>query len=349
MIKRFVSTSPFRGEGKVVFNFVKEIELFLLAFRTMLNEKPDLIYRRHDLFASEYVLSRIFRIPNIREVNGILTGEVAIRKEADKLSLWILNNIEKFSFRKAAKYIVVTSKLKDTLTNEYNIPSEKIVVIENGANTDLFKPMDMSIVKRELNLNARTSFLCFVGGLMIWHGIETLIAAMPSILKEYPDSRALIVGEGIMKEKLVKQSIQLGISDKVIFTGRIPYGKVPLYINASDVCVVCSKWDGNRHQVGSSPLKFCEYLACGKPVVSTKITGLDLLEKYDCGYVVNQDDPKELAQAIVKLLRDPLLRHTMGQNGRKYVLQNRSWESVSKKVAEVCGNCIDDYEKDRVK
>jgi glycosyltransferase involved in cell wall biosynthesis len=348
IIKRFVSKSPFRGEAKVIFNFLKEIELFILASRTVLIEKPDLIYRRHTFFASEHILSRIFRIPNIREVNGLLVDEVTIRKEADKFSLWILNDIERRSFQKAAKSIVVTLKLKDTLINEYKIPDNKIVVIENGANTDLFAPMDMSLVKRSLHLSPRNSYVCFVGGLMIWHGIETLVASMPFILDEYPDARVLIVGDGIMKNELVKQSIKLNISDKVIFVGKVPYGKVPWYINASEVGVVCSKWDGINHKVGSSPLKFCEYLACGKPVVSTKLSGQDILEKFDCGYIVNQDDSKGLAQALLKLLRDPLLRERMGQNGRKYVLQNRSWESISKKVADVCSDCIEDYKKIRM-
>jgi glycosyltransferase involved in cell wall biosynthesis len=344
-IKTFFHNSPFRGEALILFNFFKEIELFILAFKTISIKKPDLIYRRNWLFGSDHILSTIFRIPHITEVNALVSNEIKQGKEGDKLSVWIIDNIERRNFKTADEYIVVTSQIKDTLHNDYKVPENKIVVIENGANTDLFRPLNMSVVKKALTLNFADCYVCFVGGLYIWHGVKYLISAVPEILENCPNMKALIVGEGPMKEFLVQQSKQLGISDKVIFTGRVPYSIVSWYINASDVCVLPGLSGQRVEKMGASPLKLYEYLACGKPVIVSNVAGLNVVEKHNCGIIVNSENPKDLAQAVLKLIRDPTLRQQMGENGIKYVLQNHSWEFVAKRIADVCQNCINQSRK----
>jgi glycosyltransferase involved in cell wall biosynthesis len=344
-IKKYFSKSPLGGEALISYNFIKEIGLFLLAVKTIIKKKPDLIFRRNWIFASEHILSRIFKIPHVTEINGITVDEIEISKEGDKLSLWIINNIERYNFGKADKYIVVTSKLKDTLHTSYNIPDNKIIVIENGANTDLFKPMDVLMAKRALNLSSTNCYIGFVGGLIVWQGLNNFLSAMSLILKEFPDARALFVGEDYMKGKLQEQSKQLGISDKVIFTGRIPYGKVPLYINANDICISFPNNTERNRKTGASPLKLCEYLACGKPVVTSRINGLELVEQYNCGYLVNPGDSEEFSRAVIRLLRDPSTRQRMGENGRKFVIENRSWFSITKKVADVFQTVIKEYKR----
>jgi hypothetical protein len=136
-VKIIIWNSPFRGEALISIYFITEIKLFLSAFRTVLRFKPDIIYRRHELFNSEYLLSRICKIPCIVEVNGIVSYESEINKKLDSVSLWLINNFERHNFKRADKYIVVTPILKDILVKDYHISSSKIVVIENGANTDL--------------------------------------------------------------------------------------------------------------------------------------------------------------------------------------------------------------------
>jgi glycosyltransferase involved in cell wall biosynthesis len=173
--------------------------------------------------------------------------------------------------------------------------------------------------------------------------VKYFISAMPSILKEYPHARALIVGEGSTKNELVSLANRLGIAEKVIFTGRISYENVHLFINASEICVI--PYYSEKKIWGISPLKLCEYLACGKPVVATRINGLEFIEENDCGYLVNQGSQEELARAIIALLSDPVRKQQMGNNGRRYVLENRSWETIAKRVAVVCENMIPERKK----
>ena len=334
-IKELVRNSPFRGEALVVFLLLKEMRLLFSAFITTLHDKPDLVYRRHNMFASECILSKIIHIPSVMEINGIVADEVEVQSRGDHFSVWMIRKIEKWSFRFADEYITVTPKLKEVLNEDYKINKDKIIVIENGANTDLFKPLDSLKAKRELNLKSESSFICFVGGLEIWHGVNLLVSAFPQVLSEFPKARALIIGEGPQKNALIKQTVQLGISDKIIFIGKVPYENVPLYVNASEICVAPFSTD-RCLRIGSSSLKLCEYLACGKPVVSSKISGLEYLEEKKLGFLTNVGNGEELAQYILRLLRDPFLRKQMGEKGRKYVLENRSWESVTNQVADIC-------------
>lgn len=328
-----------KGEIDLFFRFLTEIRIFLLAFILMVRRKGkfDVIYRRHYLFNSEYLLARLFRIPSVKEVNGRWVWEARISGGTDKFSLWLINRIERFSMPKGEMIIAVTPKLAEMLHTEYGVHKDKIVVIENGANTDLFIPMDVRVARSELGLNQNDNYICLVGAFSRWQGIEYLIRSAPSILKSFANTRFLLVGDGELKEELIELVEQIGISSRVIFTGIVPYERVPLYMNASDVCVVTKPQESG----GFSPLKLCEYMACSKAVVATSASGLDFLEENNAGILANPENSEEFAQAIIKLLRDPGLRQRMGENGMKYVVENRSWKSVAKRVEEVCRQAIE--------
>ncbi len=150
-----------------------------------------------------------------------------------------------------------------------------------------------------------------------------------------------VTSEGQMKEELVELVDKTGVSDKFIFTGTVPYEEVPKYINASDVCVVPKR----PLKSGYSPLKLYEYMACGEPIVASRISGFEILEQQNAGILVEPENPEELAKAIIKLLKDEKLREEMGKNGREYVVKHHSWESVARKVAEVCESAIREYKK----
>jgi glycosyltransferase involved in cell wall biosynthesis len=295
----------------------------------------DIIYRRHHLLNSEYLLARLFGIPSIKEVNGILSDESRVAGRGDRISLWFMDKIERFNIRRADKIITVTLRLKELLQSDYGIKSERITVIRNGANTDLFKPMDVARARDKLNLSQNHNYVCFTGHLIEWQGLKYLIRSVPQILKQCPETRLLIVGDGPMKGELIEDAEKVGVSDKVTFTGPVPYLEVPIYINASDVCVIPSEKNMRHDRCGGSPLKVNEYMACGKPLVASRLSGLEVIEDSTLGILVKPNDPAELAEAIVKLINAPELRQQMGENGRRYIVDNHSWESVARQVDNV--------------
>jgi glycosyltransferase involved in cell wall biosynthesis len=249
-----------------------------------------------------------------------------------RLKLFILKKALGFSDR----IIAVTPGIKVNLEKVYNIPEEKIVVVSNGANTSLFKPLEQETCRRQLGLDPKIPYVCFVGNLAPWQGVEYLVKAAPSILSRSPECRFLIVGDGVMKDDLIKLCRELGVEDRFIFTGVVAYDRVPLYINASDICTAPFIFARNA-KIGLSPLKLYEYMACGKPVVASNISGVsDLLEASEGGLPILPENPSALAEGVLQLLENPDLRTKLGSKGLSYVTENYSWYSVAKKVNGVC-------------
>jgi len=331
---------------RVFYLMFYQLFLFFHLIYYSIAQPPDIIYARFSsLTFSPLLVSKIFHIPYVVEINGLVTDELKISGDL-KLVIKTTRLAEKLNYKHAKKIVAVTKNLKEKIKELYHIPDEKVVVIENGAvviengaNTDLFKPMDRRKCIKELSLDESCHYVCFVGNLAPWQGVEYLIEAAPLILKKAPNTKFLIIGDGMMKEKLVGLAEKTGISDKIIFTGTVPYEEVPKYINASDVCVHLPFGKRNE-RVGASSLKLFEYMACGKPIITSDIDGIPKeIERVNAGIIVSCNF-QEIANNIIKLLKNKKLREELGKNGRKCVVENHSWRNVAEKITEVCKDVI---------
>ena len=312
----------------------------LNCLKILMKKKIDIIYIRSFHFAlAAILLSKIYSVKVILEVNGLKTDELDAQKNClNIISKKIIGSLETLAERNVDAIRVVTREIKNDLVSR-GVDEKKIKVIENGANVNIFKPIDkkaISLFKQKIGINSLDKIVIFVGSFYSWQGIEYLIQAAPNILEVNTNVRFLIVGDGIMKTKWIQLVNELKISDKFIFTGRVPYEAVPSYINTSDICVTPKK----PIKSGYSPLKLYEYMACCKPVVATRTNGFEIIEEYNAGILINPDNSREFADAIKKLLHDNTLRIKYGRNGREYVIKNHSWESVVKKVADLCESTV---------
>ena len=331
--------------------FVKTFQYIYNIFLFSIYEKSSILYTRNAIYCGFGIIFKsINKSILIFEKNGIISDESDLFSDFHKSSdlnksvhrtksHTFLEFMELFFIKYCDAVVAVTPLIKKYLI-EKNIDESKIHVIENGANTDLFKPFDKQTVQREMGLDQACQYVCFVGNFAPWQGLEYLIQAAPLVLKKI-SAKFLIVGDGIVREQLEKMVTELGMDDSFIFTGLVLYEDVPKYINASDVCVAPFVKARNE-KIGLSPLKLYEYLACGKSVVASNIKGVgDILENSNSGISVAPDDPNELAENIIKLLTDIQLREQMGNNGRKLAVNNYSWETTSKKTIEVFESILD--------
>lgn len=317
---------------------------FMLSFYLLyscIRNRPDVLYLRQNSFPFfPIILCKILKIPSIVEVNGLVLDELKVDPNSQSFAYRVFSYLalrsENFNYRHCDRIVSVTDKLKDELVRLCSVPKNKIYVINNGANTDVFKPLDLEQTKAKLHLENSKKYVCFVGNLAAWQGVEFLIRASPFILDKCPEARFLIIGDGVMKDKLLEITSKLGLSDKFTFTGRVPYENVPLYINAADVCVAPFIKERNS-KIGLSALKTYEYLACGKPIVASSISGVqDLIEASGGGISVTPENPEELAAAVVRLLLDKNARILMGEKGRRYVVENHSWDGVARRILDIC-------------
>jgi glycosyltransferase involved in cell wall biosynthesis len=332
------------------------LNYFGASLKVLNSETFDVLYTRNPNFgflAGIFFKNRCKKI--IYELNGIPEDEKSLFKmkpaelsNSEKQEIFSFSDyyfssqtklkffILKKALNLADKIIAVTPGIKANLERDYNIPGEKIVIVSNGANTSLFKPLDQEICKKELGLDPKLFYICFVGNLAPWQGIEYLVKAAPLILARFPQCRFLIVGDGVMKPELLKLSRELGVENRFIFTGVVAYDHVPFYINASDICVAPFIVARNA-KIGLSPLKLYEYMACKKPVVASDISGVsDVLKASEGGFAVVPENPSALAEAILKLLESPDSRIKLGSKGLSYVTENYSWYNVAKQVEGVC-------------
>lgn len=330
-----------------------KIGYIMQLLKLVMKHRFDIIYTRTiPRGAIGILIKMVWKSKLILEVNGIPLDEWKLIEEQTtidgngpgsiQINFWgYLGNTVS---RKADAVIAVTQGIKDDLI-DHRVNENRIRVIENGANTELFKPIKddntLKGIKNRLHINDSESIVMFVGNLAPWQGVEYLLHAVPLIVEENPKTKFLIVGDGIMKDKLESLTKELNIRRSVIFTGTVPYESVPEYMNLSDICVAPFIRTRNE-SIGLSPLKIYEYLACGKPVVASDIRGVGtLLERSNSGIPIIPDAHGELAGAIIKLLNDKQLREQMGNNGRKLVVNNYSWENTANKTIEVFESILD--------
>lgn len=166
------------------------------------------------------------------------------------------------------------------------------------------------------------------------YGIGNLIKAFAIVHKNYAQTRLLICGGG-SKETAYKALVKdLGIEGVTIFTGKVPYEEIASYHNAIDIFVNLSF----EESFGVSVL---EASACEKPVIVTSIGGLtEIVKDGVTGIYVSPNNVESAASAITKLIRQPDLAHTLGINGRKFVLENYNWEENSKHILKLYDNLL---------
>lgn len=328
---------PTLSFGKRI-KFISRIlsHVFVVFYCLILSELA-LVYERQTMLnVSGLLISKIKKVPLIYEVNSLLEYE----KEKSFLNN-IITKIAKFTEKQtvkhASKITVVTPELKKIFHDEYNIPLHKIEVVPNGADRDLFYPMDKLECRKELNLAQDKFIVCFVGGLGMGCGVKNIVEAAPHVLEQIPGVNFLIVGDGPYRAIMEKKIESLSLQDNFIFTGTVPYKNVPKYINSSEVCVALYEIDGRVKKIGLSPIKMYEYMACAKPIIGTnKIRGIDILQKCSSGILVEQDDIQDISKSIIKLLKNENLRKKSGTNGRQLVEKKYNWDVIAKQVARIC-------------
>ena len=296
----------------------------------------DIIYERNFSCRIGVILSKILKLPLVVEINGLVDEEAEmLGRHTNIIKSIIGKKVRKLFFRHTNKIIAVSPEIKKELIKQYDIPIKKIEVVSNGANIEHFKPLNKQIIQDELGLSNEFKYICFVGNLAPWQGVEYLINVAPFILKIIPEMKFLIVGGGIMKEKWEEMINNKSLSNDFIFVGSVPFETVPKYINASDICAAI--FTNNRK---CSPIKVFEYMACAKPVILNDIgDDTKIFAKSNSAFFVSVENPDRFADELYKIISNEDLKQ-IGANGRKFILENYTWKNTAHKILEICASEI---------
>lgn len=235
---------------------------------------------------------------------------------------------------KAQAVVSVCPEVLSSLRRLHPVALERCAVIRNGVDPERFFPQAHEKARTELGLIGQGPYIGFVGGFFPWHGLDQLIDALPGVVEAYPAVQLLLVGDGQTKPSLEQMVARKGLADRVRFIGRVESEAVPTWIAASDVCVVLHK--PLRSYPGDS-MKLWEYLACGRPVITTVGPGYgDMVGSIGCGLAARPNDSRDLARQILSLLNDPDERAAMGQRGRASVLRSHTWLARARELEALC-------------
>jgi glycosyltransferase involved in cell wall biosynthesis len=346
------SDMPLREVGgpSKLSGLIYPIQLLFHASYHLTHSKPDVVYERAGTTPVGFILSKLFHRPLVVAAQGIHPWESEARHKSlqgrpvvTRLAMVTSRHLTWLNYRAASRVIAVTPEIKSIVCNQYGVSTDKVVVGRNGADTELFRPMPVDDAKRATGLLADKEYVCFVGGLNRWTGLEHLIQCAPLVLKRCPAARFLIVGDGEERRALTELASRVGLLDKFLFTGAVPYQRVPDYINSSRICVEPSMHPAKK-ATGASSLKVFEYMACGKPAVTGNTPGdRDRIAASGAGYAVDSGNATDLAGAITHLLKNQALADRLGQRGRQFVVEHHSWQHVAQRVAAVCAEAPESH------
>lgn len=217
-------------------------------------------------------------------------------------------------------HYIAVAKLEIPILKQFGIREENIHFIPHGVNTELFKPMEPSDLKKKLGLE-NSDILLYVGRIAKGKGVDKLIKILHLVRKKNKRAKLLVIGGDAGYLPLVKDLIRkYNLSDHVVFTGYIPKFDLAPYYSLASLVIYPS-----RQEIFG--LVLCEAMACGKPVIGSDIMGpSEIIVDGKTGFTSDFEDIDELSEKIVNLLEDKGYLNKLGQNGLERVREHYTWE-----------------------
>lgn len=210
--------------------------------------------------------------------------------------------------------------VRDAVMAENHIAAGKIRVIYNGVDLERFigKTRDRSWLAKNAE---QEKWIVLVGNMHSdVKGHPCLIAAAQPVVREFPDVRFVLAGDGEQRQNFEQQVASLGLQNKFLFLGR--HDDVPHLLACCDIAVLPSQAEGLPNAV-------LEYLAAGLPTVASQVGGnAEIIQNGKTGLLVPPDNSAALSEALLRMLRDPGFAMSLGNRGREYVISEFSFQRM---------------------
>lgn len=318
--------------AEMIYN-VKGYRLILKEAKTF---KPDVIYDRYISYNySAIKASKKLGIPCVLEVNSPYATQ---RLKWEKI--WFPKLIQTFETKitnDADLVIAVSSSLKEHLIKK-GTNSEKIYVMPNGTDPDKFneRVIDTDLQKK-YGILQDDIVIGFVGVLRKWHNIEMLLEVFRELTRSENNLKLLFVGDGEERGFYQEYADSLQISDKIIFTGRVPHETVPDYISIFDIAI------SPHVTYYSSPMKILEYMSMGKCTVAPNMENIkDLIIPGETGILFEPQNKEDLIAKFLTVIQDENLRNKIGAKAKNAVRNNYTWKYNATVLVELFKKLIDE-------
>ncbi|MGH7680498.1 MAG: TIGR04063 family PEP-CTERM/XrtA system glycosyltransferase [Candidatus Eiseniibacteriota bacterium] len=290
--------------------------------------RPDILHAHSPVLDAIPALQvgRRLGIPVVYEVRAFWEDAAADHGTAGASSLRYraTRGVETYALKRAAAVTTICEGLRGDIVAR-GIPAERVTVIPNAVDVDRFSTAGTrdAGLARELGLDG-ARVIGFIGSYYGYEGLDLIPRALPQILSQSPDVRALLVGGGPEEARLQADVKAAGLTDRVRFVGRVPHGDVNRYYDLIDILVYPRKRTRLTDLV--TPLKPLEAMAQGRLVAASDVGGhRELIRDGETGVLFKADDPSALADAVLRLLATPDTWPAFRSRGRRFVETERTW------------------------
>lgn len=339
-----------QGERKRV-NRVSRLPLVMLSrwlelARLLHRERYDLLYVNRAFVDTAYpafaahLVTGVPIICDWDDLEGVHGFSTTFRQP---LPMQLFETLNETCFPRFAAATVVASRYLREFALGIGVPPGSVHYAPTVADARIFHPeVDGGGVRERHGLTGK-KVLVYVGSLEKGSGVdlEGMLHTMQLLLAKDPAFVLLVVGDGNLlrcdggEGRLSALAGELGLGDKVIFTGGIPYADVPCHVAAADACLAL--FPVNLVTMSKSPLKVYEYMAAGKAVIGRNVGEMShCVTDGETGILTNSDEPAAYATAIAAAFSSERELRRLGENARKRVAAEYSWSRSAQTVLSAC-------------
>jgi glycosyltransferase involved in cell wall biosynthesis len=296
--------------------------LLLLRMCQAIRRDPPHIVHTH-LFKSDFhgrIAARLCRVPVVVST---------LQNCDDWANNPLLGRIYGFTARFADGLIAVSNEVRDFAISRTHVAPDKLCVIPNSVALQRFAHQEEAGrgARREFGIDPGAPLLGIIARLAPQKDHQTFLEAAARIHSALPEARFLIVGDGPLRETLVRRAGELGVDQAVIFCG--VRSDIPAIMAALDLLVLSSRWEG-------LPVALVEGMAAARPVVATAVGGVpEVVLHGSTGLLVPPADPEALADACIQALTDPDLRARLGRAGRARAEAHFSLDAMVRQTSQL--------------
>ena len=236
----------------------------------------------------------------------------------------IARAIERKTLQGADNVLAINEELRNYAIGIGAEPS-KTIVIRAGVDFKRFNPrINGDEIRRLYGFRREDVVLLFIGWLYPFSGLREVVLELAKKQEEYSNLRVLVVGEGDLFPELKAMKERYALK-QLVLAGRRPYDEIPSFISASDICLLPAHRNITMRNI--VPIKMYEYMACGKPVISTKLPGIVREFGFDSG-IVYVDRPEDVLSKVTELLGNARSIRERRIKALQFV-EEYSWDKIS--------------------
>ena len=292
-------------------NFLLDIQAVVALRRLFQRNRYELVHTHSG--KAGFVGRLAARLARVPMVVHTIHGPSFYRYQ-NPLGNWMFAFAEQLAGAWTTQFVSVA----DAMTEQYlsagiGTPSQ-YQTIHSGVQMDAFlRAQPDSALRASLGIAETDCVVGKVARLFRLKGHEFLFEAAPRIVAAVPNVKFLLVGDGIYRERFVREATRLGLREQFVFAGLVAPQEIPRYMALMDVVVHLSLREG-------LPRSLTQALACGKPVVAFDVAGArEVCRDGETGFLVRVKDADGVAEAVIRLLQDSALARKMGMRGRELV------------------------------